>query len=82
MNGNPNEIIMNAREPKRAEDSLVETLEVQRQVEPLNLVQSDETGTAFNNTKEDAEAVADDDQPDELMENVRAFIRSIDINAL
>ncbi len=82
MNGNTNDTIMSAKEHYRVEDSLVEALDAQRQVEPLSPVPTDETNVIGSNVKEEAAAVSKVEKPDEFMESVRAFIRGIDVNAL
>jgi hypothetical protein len=82
MNCSRNDTIVSAKEHCRVEDSLVEALEAQRQVEPLSPVPTDETNVVSSNVKEEAAAVSKVEKPDEFMDSVRAFIRGIDVNAL
>jgi hypothetical protein len=82
MNDNSHNTIMSAKERYLVEDSLVETLDAQRQAEALNPVPVDEPKAAGQQTKEDTAAVNQPEKQDHFMESVRVFIQSIDINSL
>jgi len=82
MNCISDNTIVSAKEHLRVEDSLVETLDAQRQVEPMNPFPTDETNALGSNANEEVEGLSRVEEPDEFMENVRAFIRGIDISTL
>lgn len=82
MNDSSHNTIMSAKERYLVEDSLVETLDAQRQAEALNPVPVDEPKAAGQKTKEDAAAVNQPEKQDHFMESVRVFIQGIDINSL
>lgn len=82
MNDSSRNTIMSAKERYLVEDSLVETMDAQRQSEALNPVSVDELKAAGPKAKEDAAAVNQPEKQDRFMDSVRVFIQGIDINSL
>jgi hypothetical protein len=82
MNDSSRNTIMSAKERYLIEDSLVETLDAQRQTEASNPIPVEEPKAAGEQTKDDTVAVNLTKQQDPFMESVRVFIQSIDINSL
>jgi len=76
------ETIMSAKERYLVEDSIVETLDAQRQPEALSNIKIDDGKAGTTNGQDDVSGVNEANKPDDFMESVKAFIRGIDINSL
>jgi hypothetical protein len=82
MNRSAKRTIASTTELYLVEDNVVETMDAQRQSEALQNIKAQDGKDASANGPEEVAAVSPVTKPDDFMESVKAFIRSIDINSL